>query len=236
LLLQWLRDKKGERFLMETVEKTDTPDRKVLSAISELEPGSELDELLTKLDLLCLKPVPKEDLSAWVQQQLSNRDVPPGDVLQRIEKELGDPKVTCVYMAPIVGAAACSRVFSIPGGKPDVDALIPLFPLLGRVTQNDEVAQAQILFQVQEAWFKANRPNCLKDLFESLYKAGVVSVSAITTWQSDRTNKTAGKAPALLKVNAWIETLPKPRDRRESGDEGDEGDEGDDYLTNYNRD
>jgi len=212
--LQHFQQRKGDKALLALVNAAQESDSAVdvLGVLSGKKSGAELDEFLSKHNLLVLKPVP--DVSGTVGEALKGGKAPDA-IVADIDAAI-DPKIAPgQQVAQVVATHMFTAIFDAADDKtkPDVSVLDRYAPLLRRVAPHtDSDAQQRVLFDGQAAWFAAGQPkSALRTLFEHLYSTELVTAESLDAYRNDTTKRSKqGKMKALLQVNTWItEIQPK---------------------------
>lgn len=163
--LQSLTKKNSEQIVTQIVSSSKV---ELFSVIAPGLTDAALEAFLTEKGLLFLLPV--SDVTRQVAKSLAEGKESVDAVLAYINKEI-DVKLSAASLASTVGAASAAAIFLNPE-KADLEIISKFSKLIKRVTaqpSSDAMAQAAILFAMQNAWSNAKMPkgyrfNTLDDL------------------------------------------------------------------------
>ena len=215
----------GEMYLRNLVSDLD-----YLSTLSNNLDGEALSTYLETNDLYFLKPM--DDLSKTIDLTGTA-----AATLTFINGKV-DEKLPVDYLTTMVVEEALTRVFKDTKNI-DMKVFSEFAPLIARCVQGEIALQTDIVFMVQQAWFKAGADkSTIKNIFKELYDLEIVTFPAFQSWRENTKNKAKGKLQCLLKVNNFLDeiTPPEPREEYDEDEEYDEEEEEqeDDYLQNPN--
>ena len=229
ITLSAICENRGEIYLRQKVESIDS--NELISTLIGDRNEADGNKFLEEQKLLFLKPIETTGINENISKMLDN-NTDPSEIVNFINEQV--TAETPIDIVDIVAQSLFDKVFTEPK-NPNLDIISKFKPLIQRSIYKTIDGGMNFVFNLQQKVMdsKTDKSSTIS-VVDTLLKSESLPYDAFDAWREDKSNKTKGKLPMLLKLSSYLdENRPKVYDE-EYDEEEDEDEEIDEYLINPN--